>query len=248
MSELERRLAAAAPYAEFPPTPDLAGGARRRLPARHGRSRRRVAVALAFCAAALAGAVLALSPGARSAIVDLLDRIPGLQIERAAQLPDVPYRSQPSYGEAVSLEAARRRFGRPLQLPRELGTPDRFYWDGSTPGDMVTAVYGDERRARAVFSQWKVGTPLLYKVLQPGTGVELARVGPGAPGIWMHGREHAVFFLSRDQNDRFHYSQEAYLAGNVLAWHSTPDVVYRLEAQVSKERALEIARSLEPVR
>jgi hypothetical protein len=245
MAELERRLGAAAPYAEFPATPDLAGAARARLPDRRPRSRRRLVLAFTLAVAALAGTVLALSPGARSAVVDLLDRIPGLEIERRAELPDVPYRTHPSYGLEVSLEDAKLRFARPLELPRELGTPDHLYWLAGPPADMVTAVYGDTRRARAVFSQWKVGSPLLYKVLTHGTGVEVATVRPGAPGVWLFGREHAVFFLSQDQSDPAHHFQEGYLAGNVLAWHSTPDVVYRLEARVGKARALEIARSLE---
>lgn len=47
-------------------------------------------------------------------------------------------------------------------------------------------------RRRAVFSQWKVGSPLLYEVLAHGTGVEVATVGPGMPGVWLFGREHAV--------------------------------------------------------
>jgi hypothetical protein len=245
MAELERRLAAAAPYADFPPTPDLARAARLRLPERRPRRRLRVAVAFAVALAAIVGAVLALSPGARSAVVDLLDRIPGIEIERASALPDVPYRSTPDYGIPVSLAEAQRHFRRPLRLPSELGTPDRFYWSPYPPGDMITAVYGDDKRARAVFSQWKVGTPLLYKVLMHGTAVEAVAVAPGMPGIWMHGREHAVFYRSRDAADDYHYAQEGHLAGNVLAWHATPDVVYRLEAQVPKERALEIARSLE---
>lgn len=248
MTELERRLAAAAPYADFPPTPDLAGSARRRLPEQRPRSRRRLALVVAFAVAAVTGVVLALSPGARSAVVDLFDRIPGIEIERAAELPDVPYRTRPLYGPEVSLAEARRRFGRPLQLPSKLGTPDHVYWTPFPPGDMITAVYGDTRRAHAVFSQWKVGSPLLYKVLSDDTDIEVAPVAPGTPGIWMHGREHAVFYLSRNQDDPQHHSQEAYLAGNVLAWHSVPSVVYRLEARVNKERALEIARSLEPVR
>jgi hypothetical protein len=244
MAELERRLDAAAPYADFPVTPDLAGAARARLPERRPRSRRRVALALALVVAAVTGAVLALSPGARSAVTDLLDRIPGLEIERRADLPDIPYRTRPSYGLEVSLEGARLRFGRSLALPRELGTPDHVYWLTGPPADMVTAVYGDTVRARAVFSQWKVGGPLLYKVLSHGTGVEVATVVPGRPGVWLFGREHAVFFLSQDRNDPAHHFQEGYLAGNVLAWYSGGHIVYRLEARVNKKRALEIARSL----
>ena len=41
-----------------------------------------------------------------------------------------------------------------------------------------------------------------------------------------------------------HWRAEGYLAGNVLAWR-VGDVVFRLEADVTKQRALELARSLE---
>jgi hypothetical protein len=247
VEELERVLRASAPDYPFPPTPDLAGAARARLPER--RARRlplRVALVAAAALATVAG-VLVLSSGARSAVLDLLDRVPGIEIERAPELPEVDVRALPEYGTEVPLSRAQELFGRPLLLPDGLGDPDHIYWTPFPPGDPITAVWGDERKARLVFTQFKIGgPPLFYKTLGVGTTVEPIEVG-GAPGLWMQGDEHVVFYLApgnTDPDSVLHHGSEAVLAGNVLAWHRG-DVIYRLEADVSKERALELARSLE---
>src|SRR6187431_2966374 len=109
MRELEHRLEAAAPYYEFPATPDLAGAARARLPERRPRSRTRVALVFAIVLALVGGVVLALSPGARSAVADLFDRIPGIHIERQISLPVSRFNDPPYYGRPLELEAARER-------------------------------------------------------------------------------------------------------------------------------------------
>ena len=247
---LERRLYDAA-ETYFPATPELARTARARLgeqkPARRAP---RLALGIALVAVAVVAGVLALSPGARSALRDLLDRVPGISIERAPTLPERAYRSTPSYGAPLDdLDDARRLHGRPLRMPAHLGEPDRLYWLAFPPGDMITAVYGDERRARLVFSQWKVGTTdLWHKVLASGTGAALVTVD-GAPGIWIFGADHGVFYLAPGRSDggpSTHHRAEAYLAGNVLAWQRN-GIAYRLEAGVPLQEAMRIARSLEVV-
>jgi hypothetical protein len=248
MSELERRLVAAAPYYPFPETPAVASAARARLGERPRGRRVRVALAFALAVALVGGVLLAASPGARSAILDLLDRVPGIQIERRISLPEAGYTGAPNYGIEMGLDEAEQRFGRPLRLPRRVGEPQHVYWLQYPPGDMITAIYGgDDRRAELVFSQWKTGGPdLFYKALLGNTEAEAVQVD-GAPGLWIHGGEHLVWFLSpdeRDPNVAIHYSTRGWLAGNVLAWR-VGDVVYRLEADVPLDRALEVARTLE---
>lgn len=248
MRELEQRLEAAAPYYEFPATPDLAGAARARLPERRRRSRGRAALVFAVVIALVAGAVLALSPGARSAVADLFDRIPGIHIERQISLPVTRFNDPPYYGTEIDLEEARARFGRPLRFPAHLGKPDRVYVREDRPGQMITTIFGgDERRAKLVFSQWKTGGPtLFYKVIVGNSTAEFTNVGSNI-GIWIHGYEHGVWYFAPGSaggpHDE-HWRAEGYLAGNVLAWR-VGDVVFRLEADVTKERALELARSLE---
>jgi hypothetical protein len=247
MHELEARLEEAAPYFAFPETPDLAGAARARLTQQGSRSHTRLALAFAVALALVAGAVLALSPGARSGLVDLLDRVPGIQIERSVSLPEVPYGQAPFYGIEMPLDEAQGHFGRPLRLPKGVGDPDHVYWLQYPPGDMITAEYGAENGgAKLVFSQWKTGGPdLFYKTLSFNTTAEPAVVD-GNPGLWISGGDHAVFYLAPEDTGTGanHWSQRGYLAGNVLAWRDG-DVIYRLEADVPKEKALELAESLE---
>ena len=248
MRELEQRLEAAAPYYSFPPTPDLAGAARARLPGHRKPRRTRAALAFALALALVAGAVLALSPGARSGVADLLDRIPGIHLERQVSLPLTRFNDPPYYGTEIDLEEARARFGRPLRFPARLGEPDRVYVRADQPGEMITAIFGgDERRARLVFSQWKTGGPtLFYKVLGGNSEAEFTSVGSNL-GVWIHGYDHGVWYFapgSTGSPHEEHWRAEGYLAGNVLAWRSG-DVVYRLEADVTKQRALELAQSLE---
>ena len=247
MHELEARLEAAAPYYPFPETPDLAGAARARLAERRPRSAARIAVVLAVALVAVGGAVLALSPGARSGVVDLLDRVPGIHIERRVSLPEVGYDDAPYYGIEMSLDEAAGHFRRPLRLPKGVGDPDHVYWLQYPPGDMVTAIYGgDDRRAKLVFSQWKTGGPdLFYKTLAFNTTAEEATVD-GSVGLWISGGDHSVFFLAPEDTGTGanHWSMRGYLAGNVLAWRRG-DVIYRLEADVPKEKAIELASSLE---
>jgi Domain of unknown function (DUF4367) len=247
MHELEARLEAAAPYYAFPETPDLAGAARARLTHQGPRSRTWLALAFAVALAVVAGAVLALSPGARSGLVDLLDRVPGIHIERSVSLPEVPYGQAPYYGVEMPLDEAQGHFGQRLRLPKGVGDPDHVYWLQYPPGDMITAEYGAENGgAKLVFSQWKTGGPdLFYKTLSFNTTAEPAVVD-GNPGLWISGGDHAVFYLAPEDTGTGanHWSQRGYLAGNVLAWRDG-DVIYRLEADVPKEEAIEIAESLE---
>ena len=247
MHELEARLEAAAPYYAFPETPDLAGAARARLTQHRPRSRTRLALVFAVALAAVAGAVLALSPGARSGLVDLLDRVPGIHIERSVSLPEVPSGQAPFYGIEMPIDEAQGHFGRPLRLPKGVGDPDHVYWLQYPPGDMITAEYGAKSGgAKLVFSQWKTGGPDLFsKTLSFNTTAEPAVVD-GHPGIWISGGDHAVFYLAPEDtgSGANHWSQRGYLAGNVLAWRDG-DTIYRLEADVPKEKAIEIAESLE---
>jgi hypothetical protein len=248
MRELEQRLEAAAPFYSFPPTPDLARAARTRLPERRRRSRARPALAFALVLALVAGAVLALSPGARSGVADLLDRIPGIHLERRLSLPVTRFNDPPYYGTEIDFEQARERFGLPLRFPEGLGEPDRVYVRADQPGEMITAIFGgDERRAELVFSQWKTGgPPLFHKVLGGNSEAEFTSVGSNL-GVWIHGSDHGVWYLapgSAGGPHEQHWRAEGYLAGNVLAWR-IGDVVFRLEADVEKQRALQLALSLE---
>ena len=140
MSELELRLNALRDEIAWPETPafELAHERRqaRRLPLRP------LALGLAILLAILAG-VLALSPGARSAFLEIF-HIRGATVERVETLPDV--RAQRlDYGKRVTREEAERRSG--FQV-LDLGSkPDAIF---IRPDGLVSVVYGDPSRPRLV--------------------------------------------------------------------------------------------------
>ncbi len=219
----------------FPPTPDLATEAAARLPAGPPRRRPRPALVLAVTAAVVLGAAVA-APQTRSGLVDLVDFVPGVRIDRVDELPAVHYRQTPDYGQLTSLDAASGRLGMPLLAPSELGDPDAVFVDEAN--DAATLMWGDRDRPRLVLTQWRGGEILFHKLLDYRSRTELAQVD-GAWGIWIEGPDHDVFY----GDDR---RVGGYLAGNVLAWHRDGKG-YRIEADVGREQALELARSLGPV-
>jgi hypothetical protein len=241
MNDLERRLAALAPDYPFPATPDLAGAAGARLGIA-GRQRRvgRLVVALAAVVAAFAAA-LAVSAGARGALADWLEFLPGVRVERVDELPTMPLAQWTDiYGEQVTLAVAERQAPFDILVPESLGEPDLVYrYRDPSGGLVITAVYGDERDARLVLTQWTTEDVLFHKLLGPVTQAELVDVRE-ARGLWISGNEHVVFYLGGDFQER---AAPGALAGNVLVWQEG-DVGYRLEAGVGLERALELAAEL----
>ncbi len=220
----------------FPATPPIAAVARRMLPERPDEvveRRRGLVVAIALAALLLTGAAVAASA---------LELVPGVRIERVERLPEVPFATPPSYGERSTLEEARRAVSFQLVLPTGLGEPDSVLvgrdraWSG-----VVTAVYGGEREARLVLTQWAGGPVLFEKLLTFDSSATFVDVD-GAPGIWIEDEEHAVFY-------RGHAGIEdrvgGHLTGHVLVWQRG-SVSYRLEAGVPLEQALELAHGLRP--
>jgi hypothetical protein len=200
----------------------------------------RLVVAFAAVVAAFA-AVLAVSAGARGALADWLEFLPGVRVERVDELPTMPLAQWTDiYGEQVTLAVAERQAPFDILVPESLGEPDLVYrYRDPSGGLVITAVYGDERDARLVVTQWTTEDVLFHKLLGPVTQAELVDVRE-ARGLWISGNEHVVFYLGGDFQER---AAPGALAGNVLVWQEG-DVGYRLEAGVGLERALELAAEL----
>jgi hypothetical protein len=80
---------------------------------------------------------------------------------------------------------------------------------------------------------------LFGKAAGPDTRVEPVTVN-GGPGYWLEGAPHLFFY--RDASGAI-LQETLRLAGNTLVWEQD-GVTLRLEAQVSRARALEIAASV----
>ena len=237
MSELELRLNALRDEIAWPETPAFEAltfepvskrGPARRWPVRQ------LALGFAILLAVLAG-VLALSPGARSAFLEIF-HIRGATVEQVETLPDVQAQRF-DFGERVSREAAERRSGFPV---RDLGgEPDAIF---IRPDGLVSVVYGDPSRPRLVLSQARgaIYEGFIKKTGGRGTIVRELTID-GEPGLFVTGDEHFVMF--RDGNGAIR-DELTYLAGTVLLWNSGP-LLLRLEGDMTLAEARELANSVE---
>lgn len=239
MPELEQALRQLGGSVEFPPTPDVASAVRRRLgeePRRRWRpSRRALAVALAVLAVAV-GAVLAV-PSARTAILEWLG-LKGVDIVRVEKLPEVRGPADLGLGRSVTLAEARRRVSYRLVVPKveELGPPDAVYVGAHGGGNQVSFLWGSPGRVRLLVSEFP-GESIAQKTLGPGTSAEHVDVN-GQPGVWIEGAPHTFVYKVGDA----FYEETLRLVKNALVWQHD-ELTMRLEGDVSRPQALEIARS-----
>ena len=232
MNELELRLQELGGEIAYPATPHFELALDRR-PARR-QWLRPLAVAFAVLLAVAAG-VLALSPGARSAFLEIF-HIRGATVERVESLPEV--RAQRiDFGERVSRDEAERRVGFELL---DLGDePDAIF---VRPDGLASVVYGDPAHPRLVLSQARgaVWDGFIKKTAGGGTIIDEVTVD-GEPGLFVDGPEHFVMFV--DENGQIS-DERTYLAGTVLLWNRG-DQLLRLEGDLTEEEALELAESVE---
>ena len=241
MTELELQLRDLGRSLAYPQTPDLAGGVRARLAERprpwwRARTRRHgLAIALAVLAVAVA-AVMAVPP-ARTSILRLL-RIGSATVERVETLP--PARERPltaGLGRAVPIDEGARLAGFRMLLP--------------PPGERVESLYVRDRVQSALFDVPGAGPVLLTEIAgsgqfdfakkfsAPRTSIEEVSIN-GAFGIWMTGARHVVTFEDRSGRVQQFTTR---LAGNVLLW-TRGDLTLRLEGELTKEQAVELAESV----
>ena len=243
MSELERALSTLGRNLDYPATPELPGLVRRRLEA-GDRPRlpllRRRALVLALAVLAVAvGAVMAV-PQARSTILDWFG-IGNVTIRYVEELPTSELATEDlGLGERMSLKEARRRAGFPVRVPTvdDLDDPPKVYWREDSA--QIGFLYGSETKPKLLITQAGV-TGALQKLAGFGTEVELVNVEPGTAGIWLSGEKHGLFYPTGSPG---HEEEPFRLVGNALIFETDAAVTIRLEAEISKEEAIRIARSM----
>lgn len=240
MPELERALRSVGRNLDYPATPDLSGPVRRRL-AEGERlrqpflRRRTLVVALAVLAVAV-GAVMAV-PQARSTVLDWLG-IGGVTIRYVDELPQAGRATEDlGLGERVTLGEARRRAGFTILVPmiEKLDRPPRVYY--RPEARQVAFLYGSEDKPKLLITQAGVGGAI-EKLATMGTDVERVTIGDGRFGVWLSGDKHALFYPSVGEEEPFR------LVGNALVFESGTGITIRIEAEISKEEAIRIARSM----
>jgi hypothetical protein len=259
MTELERSLRLLGDAVAFPETPDVSEAVQRRLEGlrlERRRPRRRTLV-LAFAVVALAiGAAMAVPP-ARSAILEFFG-LRGATVQRVESLPTVSEPDSPDpgsqllLGEPLPVEDDRPWVRSPnVLVPSALGRPDAAFVAEEEYGRRLTLVYGPgDGMPRSQYTgvgilvtefDGAIDTRYLDKMVQGGTSVEQLTVD-GKRALWLEGGPHFVVF--RTGNGQIG-EDVGRLAGNTLLVEHEGMLV-RIEGQIDRERAIEIAESLEP--
>ena len=236
-AELEATLRDIGRHLRPPATPHLAARVRARIVERPEQARR--PWHLAFAPAALTLLVI----GAGATATDVA-RLRGVDVFPVPTV-SAPTRQALDAGELVTLDAARAAALPLISADPVFGHPDEIYLRKSAAGDQVIYAYHPRSGLPAGPTGYgaligqlaaSLDASLIGKGVGPGTKVERVTVG-GEPGIWIEGESH--FFFYRDARGDIH-QESLRLAGNTLLWEHRGRLV-RLEAQVSRARALEIA-------
>jgi hypothetical protein len=244
---LELELRELARELEFPQAPDVSARVGERLrtePAprrpRFAPPRRTLVIALAVLALALATALAV--PPVRGALLDLF-HIGGVTVERVETLPPVTNEANLHLGRRTTLPEARRSVDFPILVPGDpkLGAPDRVFRSSAIPGGAVSLLYGTQRDPRLLVTAFRgtTGPDLVKKTFAGATEVRPVDVR-GTQGYFITGAPHAVVF--RDRTGRIR-EDEYRLAKDVLLWVAGT-VTYRLEGDLTEQRALAIAEGM----
>jgi hypothetical protein len=258
-AELGAALTNLAARVVYPETPDLAPAIRARIVTAPTRRRARwsptwprIAFAAAVIVVLVAGTLFA-SPAARRAVADFLG-IGGVTIvvdddRSPASEPTAP--AELNLGDVTSLDAARARVDFSVGVPTlpSLGSPDAVYFSDDVDGGRVSFTYeadenlpaADETGLGALLTQFRadIGQDIVKRVSIEGGHVRSVEVA-GAPGFWITGAPHEVYFVAPDGEVR---ADTVRLAANVLLWERD-GVSLRLESDLSLKRALRIAHSI----
>jgi hypothetical protein len=255
MPDVEQQLLELGAMLDWPATPQLAARVRYRI---DGPSPAWYHSRWAIAAVALLIALVALF--AYTPTRDVIARWFNLHanIQKTANpptpspLPPGPLGQRLGLGEQTTLEAARTQVKWKITLPHSLGQPDEVYLqpasDGPPEGE-VTLVYSSrpgipvsgQTGVSVLITEVRGATDKMYFMKMLGRDVTFDEVQVnGHPGFWIAGQPHVFYFLDAKGNFR---QETMRLATNTLIFDNGGTVV-RIEGDLTKAQALEIARSL----
>ena len=237
MTDIDIRLTSLAAELDFPPTPDLLARVDV-VPLRPAAARRRLLFALA-AVLAVGAAVLAASPGARSAFLRVFG-IGGVRIIRLDAEPPAAAARLVPLGRPVTLAEAARRVSFRIRVPETTSgrPPTRVYLMQAAGQGIVSFVWCCRRRV--VLSELSSSVPAVFeKQLGPATKLERVAVVRGGDGIWLEDSDHVIriFGVTSMEVRRVH------VTGSVLIWQDGK-ITLRLDGELTKDEALAIARRM----
>jgi hypothetical protein len=249
-TELESALRDLGSAVDWPRTPDLTAAVSARLTTAPRSTLawpwRRSLTRSLLLAAAVALLVAGVAVGIRFGL-DLL------QIEFGpvpTVTPGASFSSRLQLGELTSLDSAEANAAFPIVVPNDPGAPDAVYVGGPELRGQVAFVYAagnglpesghlDGAGLLITQNRGSIDRGLARKVVDAGGTVEMVRVGEHV-GYWFTGNPHGFWYFDRDGRV---IAWSGRVTGNTLAWQRG-DILYRIEGDISLERALEIAESM----
>ncbi|MFF0875623.1 hypothetical protein [Micromonospora aurantiaca (nom. illeg.)] len=237
MDDLERELRGLTGWLEPARTPDLTDRVRARLDAPAPRRRWRYVLA-----GALAALLVAALPPGRAAVagaVTGLLRFSGVVIDTAPAPPPAGTPSPLPAQHQVALAEAQRQVRFPIRVPARFGVPERVLVadpDGAGAHRVVSLLY---RGGTVRLDAFDGSLDIVFHKRSVGADVTLTQVG-GEFAIWVGG-PHALAYVDRSGTERV---ATARLSAATLIWERA-GVSYRLEGDLTREQALDVASSLE---
>jgi hypothetical protein len=154
-------------------------------------------------------------------------------------------------GRPVTRDQAQAAAPFDVLVPDALGEPDAVYLGGASLRGQVALVYThrDDLPASGLLGGAGLlvtqnrGEPddgLAHKLVENGLATIESVVVNGAPGVWISGPPHVFWYLAPDGG---FIEDSRRLVGDTLAWERD-GVLYRIEGDITLERALEIAESM----
>ncbi|MFD7435050.1 hypothetical protein [Streptomyces sp. NPDC059861] len=195
--------------------------------------------------------VLVLTPPVRAAVFDWFG-FGGVEVRYDPSAEPSPGAEVPGCGRSVSLAQAARRAGFEPLVPDALGAPDAVSVAPIPQGRFLVSLCWTERGRTIRLDQYAASLDMTFAKTvreQP----QWLSLNAGTPAgdlpdtaLWFP-RRHLLSFWLVDADGARHTREER-TAGPTLLWaEQTPDgdVTLRLEGVAARERALEVARSLD---
>ncbi|MEU5956951.1 hypothetical protein [Streptomyces sp. NPDC047525] len=191
--------------------------------------------------AALCGLLTAavLTPPVRAAVFEWFD-FGGVEVRYDPSATPPAKAGVPGCDGGVSLSEAERRAGFVPAVPQALGTPDAVAV-AREPGAraLVTLCWRDDGRTiRLDEFGARLDLGFSKTVTERPDWVQVGR----ETGLWFPHPHRLTFWMVEGDGDRWTRSERT--AGPTLLWTHGPELTLRLEGVASKERALEIGKSV----
>ncbi|WEH15722.1 hypothetical protein [Streptomyces sp. VNUA24] len=196
--------------------------------------------------AALCGllTVLVLTPPVRAAVGDWFG-FGGVEVRYDPSATPAPGAGPPGCPDPVTLAEAGRRAGFAPLVPGALGAPDAMSVTRAPKGRFVISLCWQERGRTVRLDEYAARlAPEYGKTVAGERAVEWVRLGGGSyDALWFPDPHLLHFWMTSEDGSRFTRSERT--AGPTLLWVHGDAYTLRLEGVASKDRAREIAESLD---